>query len=361
MFFRVSSWLTFLEINSRAKRLRLYLIRRLCFHYFMRSEFAFLESLRKKFALEKIGDDCAVLPMSAKTDLVITSDLLVEDIDFRVDWTRAEFLGHKALAVSLSDIAAMGAKPLWAMLSIGIPEKIWKTDFIDKFYDGWFSLAKKFGVELVGGDVSKTPDKIVIDSIAGGEVKKGKAILRSGAKPGDLIYVTGCLGGASAGLNLLENGEKFETATGWRRKLISRQLSPIPSLKTVEFEKFPGSYVAEEDLESVTSMIDISDGVSSDLMHICKASSVGAKIYAEKIPIQKELRGLTKNFEEQLEFALHGGEDFELLYTTPPKKNPAGENVESRAIGEVTANVEIIELNITGESRILEPKGFGHF
>jgi thiamine-monophosphate kinase len=96
-------------------------------------------------------------------------------------------------------------------------------------------------------------------------------------------------------------------------------------------------------------------------MHICKASSVGAKIYAEKIPIQKELHGITKHFEEQLEFALHGGEDFELLYTIPAEKNSDGENVESHAIGEITANIEIIELNIAGKARILEPKGFSHF
>ena len=117
-----------------------------------------------------------------KPIMVITTDLLVEDIDFRLDWTIPEFLGHKALAVSLSDIAAMGAKPVWSMLSIGVPEKIWKTDFVDKFYEGYFELAKKFDVELIGGDVSKTPDKIVIDSIVAGEVEKGKAILRSARK-----------------------------------------------------------------------------------------------------------------------------------------------------------------------------------
>ncbi len=111
----------------------------------------------------------------AKNDLVITTDLLVEDIDFRLEWMTPEFLGHKALAVSLSDIAAMGAKPIWAMLSIGIPEKIWRTDFVERFYDGWFTLAKKYDVELIGGDISRTPDKIVIDSIAAGRNQKRKS------------------------------------------------------------------------------------------------------------------------------------------------------------------------------------------
>ena len=113
----------------------------------MKSEFDFIEKIRrltqpKSFKIG-IGDDCAVLPKDSKTDLVITADLLVEDIDFRLDWTKPEFIGHKALAVSLSDVAAMGAKPIWAMLSIGIPEKIWKTDFVEKFYDGWFAFGEK--------------------------------------------------------------------------------------------------------------------------------------------------------------------------------------------------------------------------
>ena len=162
----------------------------------MLSEFQFLENLKTRYALKKIGDDCAVLPKDSKTDLVVTTDLLVENIDFRIDWTKPELLGQKSLAVSLSDIAAMGAKPVWSMVSLGVPEKIWKTGFVDKFYEGYMNLARKYGVELVGGDVSKAPDKIVIDSIAAGEVRKNKAVLRSGAKPGDLIFVTGKLGGA---------------------------------------------------------------------------------------------------------------------------------------------------------------------
>ena len=172
----------------------------------VKSEFDFIEAVRRRYSPSKIGDDCAVLPKDSKTDLVVTTDLLVEDVDFRLKWTTPEFLGHKALAVSLSDVAAMGAKPVWAMLSIGIPNAIWKTDFVEKFYHGYFLLAQKFNVELVGGDVSRTPDKIVVDSIVAGEVERGKAVLRSTAKVGDLIFVTGELGGAAGGLNLLESG-----------------------------------------------------------------------------------------------------------------------------------------------------------
>jgi len=332
----------------------------------MQSEFEFIENLRSRTSKIRtphsafrigIGDDCAVLPKNSKTDLVITTDLLVEDIDFRLDWTTSEFLGHKALVVSLSDIAAMGAKPVWAMLSIGIPEKIWKTDFVEKFYDGWFRLAKKFNVELIGGDVSKTPDKIVIDSIAAGEVKKGKAVLRSGAKVDDSIYVTGNLGGAAGGLKLLEEGFRYDFPEEiWRKRLLLKQLQPLP-------RTFDGEFLRENNL--ATSMIDLSDGISSDLAHICRESKVGAKIFADKIPFDKNLRGLTKSFDEKLNYALNGGEDFELLFTVNQKKNFQVENELKKrgffCIGKITANTEIIEFDAGEETKILPPKGFRHF
>ena len=319
----------------------------------MTSEFDFIETVRTRFSLSKTGDDCAVLPKDAETDLVITTDLLVEDIDFKLEWSKPEFIGHKALAVSLSDVAAMGAKPVWAMLSIGIPEAVWKTDFVEKFYDGYMSLAKKFNVELIGGDVSRTPDKIVIDSIAAGEVKKGRAVLRSNGKVGDLIYVTGSLGGAAAGLTLLENGARYDDSE--YKDLLLRQLAPDPQTEI-------GQSIGENNL--ATSMIDLSDGLSSDLAHLCQASKVGAKIYADKIPITSE----TSNFKLQssdLALALDGGEDFELLFTIEPKKKfrleKALKNCAFSHIGEITANGEIIELINAEKTMILQPKGFRHF
>ncbi len=326
----------------------------------MPSEFQFIENLKKKYSLEKIGDDCAVLPKDSKTDLVITTDLLVEDIDFRLDWSKPEFIGHKSLAVSLSDVAAMGAKPVWSMVSIGVPERIWKTDLVDKFYKGYLNLANKYGVELIGGDVSKTPDKIVIDSIAAGEVKKGKAILRSGAKVGDLIFVTGNLGGAAGGLSLLFDGIRLEHTTQitkvWQEKLIFKQLCPNPQAaigNKLGFTQIP------------TSMIDLSDGLSSDLAHICRASKVGAKVFAEKIPFDLNLAGLSNNFDKKFEYAINGGEDFELLFTVNPKIFFERKNfIEKHSflhIGEITANAEIIELITNEQSQILTPKGFRHF
>ena len=320
----------------------------------MKTEFEFIETIRRRYNLARVGDDCAVLPKNSKTDLVITTDLLVEDVDFRLEWTQPNFLGHKALAVSLSDVAAMGAKPVWAMISIGVPKKIWKTDFVEKFYDGYARLAQKFDVEIVGGDVSKTPDKIVIDSIAAGEVKKGKAVLRSGARVGDLIFVTGNLGGAAMGLELLEKGEKHENSK--LKKLLSRQLAPNPQTEI-------GEYIGAKNL--ATSMIDLSDGLSSDLTHLCRASKVGAKIYADKIPTEGQFSSLKFQTEDKLFYILNGGEDYELLFTINPKKIfPLKNHLEKRQIshiGEITANAEIIELISDKKIEILPPQGFRHF
>ncbi len=313
----------------------------------MVNEFQFIDNLRRQYRLDKIGDDCAVLPKDADTDLLITADMMVEDVDFRLKWTTPEFLGHKALAVSLSDIAAMGGTPNWAMLSLGIPEGLWKTDFIDRFYSGWFALANEFGVELVGGDISRAPDKLVIDSVAGGEAPKGKAILRAGAKSGDAIYVTGSLGGAAGGLKLLERG--FEITTDLHdliANLVLQQLKTTPQLKTANLL---------QKLGIATSMIDISDGLSSDLGHICQVSGVGAKIYADQLPIDDELSNYFHS-DDCLEMALHGGEDFELLFTVS-SQNKA--DVPGTCIGEITDNgIEIVK---DGKTEPLDSNGYQHF
>ncbi|MGI8543960.1 MAG: thiamine-phosphate kinase [Aridibacter sp.] len=326
----------------------------------MQSEFEFINNLKNRYGLNKIGDDAAVLSKDSKTDLVISADMLVEEIDFRLDWSKPFYIGSKCLTVSISDIFAMGAKPTFSLISIGIPPQLWDTDFVDEFYKGYFSIANKYNVELVGGDVSKTPDKLVFDSIVMGEVAKGKAILRSTAKVGDLIFVMGELGGASAGLKILENGIRYDnSAKSWQRRLFQKQLHPFPknSKNLTEF---------------ATSMIDLSDGLSSDLNHICKASKVGAKIYADKIPIHTKLRHLSneniKKFLSEnldiLDFVLHGGEDFELLFTIRPsdlKKFEKKISGNITHIGEITGDTENIEIIRDGKSEILQPKGYQHF
>ncbi len=316
----------------------------------MFSEFDFIQNIKTKYGLNRIGDDCAVLPKDDKTDLVVTTDMLVEDIDFRLEWTQPKFLGHRALAVSLSDVAAMGARPVWSMLSIGMPEKLWNTGFPDEFFDGYAKLASQFGVEIVGGDISRTPDRLVIDSIAAGEVSKGQAVFRSGAKPGDGIYVTGPLGGAAAGLILLEQGVRFgKSLSGWQNNSLLKQLQPSPQTVTVGLECRP------------SAMIDLSDGLSSDLAHLCNASGVGSKIYADLIPIEPAIDELKLSTSKKLELAISGGEDFELLFTIDEKKIPSEKSSKYHRIGEVTANIGIIELIRDGKTQILRPKGYRQF
>jgi thiamine-monophosphate kinase len=319
----------------------------------MRSEFEFIQHIKKTFSLDRIGDDCAILPKDAETDMVVTADMLVDEIDFRLEWTTPEQLGWKVLAVSLSDIAAMGAEPRWSMLSIAVPQAIWSSDFLDRLYDGWFDLARQHNVELVGGDISKTSGKLVVDSMVGGEVPKRRAILRSTARPGDAIFVSGELGGAAAGLELLEDGLRLENELmNCQRDLVLRQLQPVPGLDV-------SGQLQSRHLAS--SMIDLSDGLSSDLAQICEQSRVGARIFADKLPLPSDMKQMHFSFDEKLNFALNGGEDFELLFTGSKEKILNAEIPEIHHIGDVTANVGIIELVRDGKTEILEASGFRHF
>jgi thiamine-monophosphate kinase len=316
-----------------------------------------------------IGDDAAVFRSFAGRDVVVSTDLLVEDIDFRRDTTLPELLGHKALAVSLSDIAAMGARPRWALLSIGLPDGVWNPAFVDCLYTGFFQLATRYGVTLIGGDVSRTPDKIVIDSIAIGECPTEREVFRAGAKPGDQIFVTGFLGDAAAGLRLLERGARLsqdatrdadsEQAREGNQldHLLLRQLRPEPRVGW-------GLLIGEKQL--ATAMIDISDGLSSDLNHLCTESNVGALIDAADIPIDARVTELTgRRALDPLMLALHGGEDFELLFTVAPhnvsRLPKKVDGISICRIGEITS--EAGKVSVTEKDRVwdLEPGGFDHF
>ncbi|MEO6394204.1 MAG: thiamine-phosphate kinase [Pyrinomonadaceae bacterium] len=334
------------------------------------TEFSFIEALRQRTIgqigqpslIHGIGDDAAIIQKDAKTDLVVTTDLLVEEIDFRRDWAIPELLGHKALAVSLSDVAAMGAVPRWAMVSIGLPAARWRAGFLKKFYDGWFALAEQVGVQLIGGDTSSTPDHIVIDSMVLGEVRRGRAVMRSGARPGDQIYVTGQLGGAAGGLGSLQAGSRLHISARHRKKvsateaLLLRQLRP--SARTA-WGKLLG------DKRLATAMIDISDGLSSDLAHICRASGAGALVEAEAIPVDQHLRSIEMNSSKTLGLALNGGEDFELLFTVSADKakklTTEVEGVPVARIGEITDRSGQILINENGRWTALEAAGFDHF
>lgn len=316
------------------------------------NEFEFLKNLKSKYSLDHVGDDCAILPLGDEYDLLLTSDMLVENVDFRLEWAVPEFLGHKALAVSLSDVAAMGGTPKWAMLSIGIPDHLWDSGFLDAFYRGWFELARKYGVKLVGGDISRVPGDLVVDSTVGGEVPKGKAFLRSAARPGDLIYVSGDLGGAAGGLKLLESGLRHSSDLNEdASQIIRKQLKPGPELPLAN---------SLQQLGIVSAGIDLSDGLSSDLQHICVQSNVGAVIDSEKIPVAT---GLTAHFppEECLEMALNGGEDFRLLFTAAPDVATRLNDLGVFKIGEITADTGQVFLRTGGTTVPLPAKGFRHF
>jgi thiamine-monophosphate kinase len=314
--------------------------------------------------LQGIGDDAAVLQSFAGSNVVISTDLLVEGIDFRRDTIRPNQLGHKALAVSLADIAAMGARPRWALLSIGVPNEVWDSGFIDSFYSGFFRLADRFGVKLVGGDFSRTPERIVINSVAIGECLPNREVSRSGAKPGDQIYVTGFLGDAAAGLRLIERGARLHSEDSKQLEpnstidhLLLRHLQPEPRVGW-------GLLIGEQQLAS--AMIDISDGLSSDLNHLCVESEVGALVDAASIPIDglvTEICG--RRALDPLMLALHGGEDFELLFTvspeslsTLPKRVDGISITHIGEIREVAFGVQIAEASKTWK---LEPGGWEHF
>lgn len=317
------------------------------------SERQFVEQLRRDAARgavrkrgglllrQGIGDDCAVIAGAGGFDLLVTTDLLLEDIHFRRQWQDPDSLGHKALARSLSDIAAMGGTPHYAFLSLALPRGV-AGRWVDEFFAGMFRLADATGVTLAGGDTASSRSGVVADIIVIGEAPRGKAIMRSGARPGDAIWVSGDLGGAAAGLELLRKAKKLA-----RRKEVLRPLFyPQPRLAL-------GRLLSRRGLAS--AMIDLSDGLSIDLSRLCEASGVGARIDAEAIP-----RLPSTPFEK----ALHGGEDFELLFTVPPShakrvpKQVGG--VRLTRIGQVIRGRRL-RLVRAGREDPLPVLGFQHF
>ena len=339
-----------------------------------RSEFDFINSLKKSAAtsslithhsslISGIGDDAAVVRSRPGKETLITTDLLVENIDFRRATTSASLLGHKALAVSLSDIAAMGGRPRWSLVSVGVPEDVWRSEFVDKLYEGLLALARRYDVRLIGGDTSRTTAPIVIDSIVIGECTTDFAVKRAGAKPGDQIFVTGSLGAAAAGFRLSERGahladqDLVSNDTHILDQVLLRHLQPEPRIGW-------GMVLGQERLAS--AMIDISDGLSSDLNHLCSESSVGAFIDSALIPIDANVIELCgRRALDPLQLALHGGEDFELLFAVSPAKVAKlprrVDGVSITRIGEITHSSDGIKISEGSRVWDLEPGGWEHF
>jgi len=298
-----------------------------------------------------IGDDCALLSVRAGEELAVTTDLSIEGRHFRLDWHPAESVGHRTLARGLSDLAAMGARPVAAFLSLGLPReltvaKVGSRAWVERFLDGFMGLAAQHGVPLAGGDLAESPFAIA-DIVLTGAVPRGEAMLRSGARPGDRIYVTGSLGGAAAELEALGASPKlFAQCTA----LVGAAPHLYPQPRVAQ-----GLWLRKRGLASAA--MDVSDGLSTDLTHLCESSGVAAEVEASALPLGP---GAT------LPKALHGGEDYELLFTAPvsariPRKI-AG--VSLTAIGRIVsfkADRPRIMLRSANGVEALEPHGWEHF
>lgn len=290
-----------------------------------------------------IGDDCAILRIPATHEILVTTDFSLEGVHFRREWHAPEIVGHRALARGLSDIAAMGGNPVAAFLSLALPRTI-RGNWVDRFLRGMLKLADTFRVSLAGGDTAESCDSVLMDIVVVGSVPKGTAVRRSGARPGERIFVTGSLGGAAAALDLLFSGETL------RPRDCPQHFHPIPRIEV-------GRVLREKGLAS--AMIDISDGLSTDLGHICEESSVGAEIEAEAIPLARIGRPVRP---VDLNSALHGGDDYELLFTAPRAKSIPEKiaGVPITPIGIITRRKKVVLMD-QGVQRELKPQGWQHF
>jgi thiamine-monophosphate kinase len=303
-----------------------------------------------------IGDDCALIAPRSGEELAITTDLSIAGRHFRLDWQPPEVVGHRTLARGLSDLAAMGARPLAAFLSLGLPRELTErrgrqAPWVDRFFDGLLALAKAHKTPLAGGDMAQAR-LAVADIVLMGAVPRGRALLRSGARAGDLLYVTGRLGGAAAGLaklGKLAAGQKGppKISPGMQERLRAH-LFPEPRIAQ-------GLWLQRRRL--ATAAIDLSDGISIDLAHLCEESGAAAEVDVPLLPIHSAAN---------LEQALHGGEDYELLFTAPANaripRSIAG--VEVTKIGRMKRwrrGLAMVTLHASRGVEPLEPRGWEHF
>ena len=295
---------------------------------------------------EGIGDDCAVLRLLTGQDSLVTTDFTLEGIHFRRDWHPAEAVGHRCLARGLSDIAAMGGEPVAAFLSLALPRDL-PQSWVGRFARSLMSLAGRYGVTLAGGDTAESPDGILADIIVIGTVSKGKAILRSGAEPGDRIYVSGELGGAASAIEQMQ----AQPGVKLQPRDYPRHFYPEPRIEL-------GRVLREKSLAS--AMIDLSDGLSTDLTHLCEESGVGAEVEAQRIP---RARVGKPAHDVDLDLALHGGEDYELLFTAPAGKRVPSQigGVALTGIGRISRGHKVILRNAKGVGHELAAGGWEHF
>lgn len=320
-----------------------------------------------------IGDDCAIVRPAKGEEIVVTTDFSLEGVHFRREWHTPESVGHRCLARGLSDIAAMGARPVAAFLSLAVSRELLVAkrgrSWVDRFFDGWMALANRYGVPLAGGDTARAPDRdargkksaglACFDIVLLGAVKQGRALLRSGARAGDSIYVTGALGGAAAELLAVErNPRRFAGLT--RAVEGHPHLYPEPRLDVAK--KLAA-------MKGIHSAIDVSDGLSTDLAHICEESGLSAELDAAAIPVHRlaveaERAGWVSS---ALDLALNGGDDYELLFTASDEvkvpRRIAGVEVTriGRMVSRRARRARMLMREEDGGVSELEARGWEHF
>ncbi len=283
-----------------------------------------------------IGDDVAVLRVATDCVWLATCDVQMEGAHFLRDAVAPRSLGRKALAINLSDIAAAGGNPRFAFVSLGLPNDL-QVEFVDELYAGLRAEAEEFGVDVVGGNISRSRLGLFIDIFLLGEATRENILLRSGAKTGDKILVTGALGDAAAGVAMLTRRELATTAAYAQ---IASERYKLPTPRVPAGQLISASHQA-------TAMIDISDGLASDLAHICERSNVGARVFANELPVAEENRALARTaHDDEWHFALYGGEDYELLFTAPESQaNLLAEKVRRETGTRVSIIGEILPAN----------------
>lgn len=321
-------------------------------------EFGLIRKVRKASGVRSgrvrlgIGDDAAVLHIAPSEALLATTDMLLEGVHFDLTFIDFYSLGWKSAAVNLSDIAAMGGRPRFCLTSLGIPPAS-SVESIERFYQGFGAVLKRHKTVLVGGDTCSSREGFVVSVTVLGETVKKRFVARSGAEPGDRIFITGPLGGSSAGLELLQS--RAETTNRTNSALTEKHLRPVPRVDWGV--KLAHSGVAH-------AMIDISDGLSSDLFHLCEESKVGAVLDEAAIPVLPQLLKASARLNKPpVEYALNGGEDYELLFTAPPAKLTTLRSlgIPLYEIGEITRGRPRIIIGNAGRNRALAPAGYDHF
>ena len=321
-------------------------------------EFGLIDLIRRKvYTKDKrvvlnIGDDAAVLKCSPGKLLIFTTDTLMERVHFDLRYFSFKDIGWKSMAANLSDIAAMGGIPLAGLVSLGLPKRI-KEEQVLELYSGMENLSSRFKCPIVGGDIFSSPQGLVVTISLLGEVEKNLFKTRGGARVGDLIYVTGDLGEAEAGLRVLRKSRAKKNS------ITKKHLNPYPRIAE--------SRLLVKNLK-ISAMIDISDGLSSDLHHICEESKKGALIYAEKIPVSQRITKVCKSLNlSPLNLALSSGEEYELLFTLSPGQEKKIEKITKgkfkvTLIGEIRKKEEGVEiLDLDGRIKDLKKTGYTHF